>query len=88
MSTAEVFQETTWKWIEHNSALDILTLCDGTSTAAGLASWVPNLTQPPKSFLLQPISTASARKLCDATRMGNALSLQGIKVAAIREVDA
>ena len=87
MTAQEVFQETTWRWIEHNSALDILTLCDGTSAAAGLPSWVPNLAIPPKSYLLQTISTASARTSCAALRTGAVLSLQGINVATINKVN-
>jgi hypothetical protein len=55
LKARQVFQEAVWKWIEHKSALDVLTLCDGTSLAAGLPSWVPNLTTPPESTLLQTI---------------------------------
>jgi hypothetical protein len=87
MTTKQVFQEAIWQWIQHNSALDILTLCDGTSTTAGLPSWVPNLAIPPSSCLLQTISTASARASCAALRDGDNLSLQGIHVATINEVD-
>ena len=84
----EVYQETTWHWIEHNSALDILTLCDGTSVAAGFPSWVPNFACPPKSYLLQTISTASARTSCAAVYSGGILKLQGVYLATITEVCA
>jgi hypothetical protein len=86
MTAEEVFRETTWRWIEHNSALDILTLCDGTSTVLGLPSWVPNFASPPQSYLLQTISTASARTFCTPSRNDNVLSLCGIAVATIAEV--
>lgn len=84
----EVYQETTWRWIEHNSALDILTLCDGTSVAAGLPSWVPNFASPPKSYLLQTISTASARTSSNAISSGGALTLEGVHLATVQGLRA
>lgn len=71
----EVFQETTWQWIQHNSALDILTLCDRTSVTAGLPSLVPNLASLPSSYLFQTISTASARTSCAALLIDDDLRL-------------
>jgi len=84
----EVYQETTWHWIEHNTVLDILTLCDGTSVAAGLPSWVPNLANPPKSYLLQTISTASARTSCAAIYSRGVLRLEGVLLATVQELTA
>jgi hypothetical protein len=82
----DLYQEVTWAWIQHNSALDILTLCDGTSVAAGLPSWVPNFAVPPKSYLLQTISTASARTSCTASCSGGRLTLEGVHLATITEI--
>lgn len=84
----EVYEETTSQWIKHNSALDILTLCDGTSVAAGLPSWVPNFASPPKSYLLQTISTASARTFCSAGYFRGVLSLEGVFLATVQELTA
>ena len=83
-----IYQDTSWQWIQHNSKPDIMALCDGTSVAAGLPSWVPNFASPLKSNLLQAIFTASARTSCVAVSSGGVLTLEGITVAIIEKTIA
>ncbi|CAG8953863.1 hypothetical protein HYFRA_00006756 [Hymenoscyphus fraxineus] len=82
----KVFEETTRKWIVHNTALDVLHLCSRSSTHTALPSWVPDLCHPPTAKPFQLVAKASSRTSCEASFVQGILSLQGVPVATLSEV--